>query len=395
MSNAEPRRAPWHRRPRVGLRHSKHNPRNAAVSNGAVFDLTPDTRTDKAHNKPKTTHAASHQAQDRKASLETPVLQKPPSRQPTPTLCNKPVPGIIGIKSALEEDEGLDIDARLRPTYFLMRPGPGHTRFIVPLIPLDLLPEHINITGLPRYLSPAQTSRMSSVGTYAKADNTPCYKLDIGQPTDPDEGLRKETSQSANASPALVPTEETPRIVPNPVVPPGGKPSPPLLAFEAVTAATSAHHHHRHAQSAKPKAGRGYYCRHYCHHGTCKWGSRCRYQHIMPSTSAGLAEVGLKGFPAWYRAVLANLQSAGRMPYHHGMQADKMEGGERGIWEGQSMVECQTRGRNVEVERALATKRAETERLERLRREANGYCATSVAETGQRSLARQRLVDLD
>ncbi|KAG7148447.1 hypothetical protein HYQ46_002690 [Verticillium longisporum] len=116
MSNAEPRRAPWHRRPRVGLHHSKHNPRNAAVSNGAVIDLTPDTRTDKAHNKPKTTHAASHQAQDRKASLETPVLQKPPSRQPTPTLCNKPVPGIIGIKSALEDDEGLDIDARLRPT---------------------------------------------------------------------------------------------------------------------------------------------------------------------------------------------------------------------------------------------------------------------------------------
>ncbi|RNJ61225.1 hypothetical protein D7B24_000078 [Verticillium nonalfalfae] len=303
MSNVEPRRAPWHRRPRVGLQHSKHNPRNVAVSNGAVIDSTPDTRTDEAHNKQKTTHASSHQAQDRKASLEAPVIQKPPARQPTPAVGKKPVPGIIGIKPAVNEDEGLDIDARLRPTYFLMRPGPGHTRCIVPLIPLDLLPQHINIAGLPRYLSPAQTSRMSSVGTYAKAENTPCYELDIGQPSDTDEGLsREETVQSANASPDLVLTEEIPRTVPNPVVPSGGKPSPPLLAFETGTAATSAHHHHRHAQSAKLKTGRGHYCRHYCHHGTCKWGSRCRYQHIMPSTSSGLAEVGLKNFPAWQEA---------------------------------------------------------------------------------------------
>ncbi|EEY19960.1 hypothetical protein VDBG_06069 [Verticillium alfalfae VaMs.102] len=337
---------------------------------------------DEVHNKQKTTHASSHQAQDRKASLEALVIQKPPARQPTPAVCNKPVPGIIGIKPAVNEDQSLNIDASLRPTYFLMRPGPGHTRCIVPLIPLDLLPQHINITGLPRYLSPAQTSRMSSVGTYAKAENTPCYELDIGQPSDTDEGLtREETVQSANASPERVLTEEIPRIVLNPVVSSGGKPSPPLLAFEAGTAATSAHHHHRHAQSAKLKAGRGNYCRHYCHHGTCKWGSRCRYQHIMPSTSSGLAEVGLKNFPAWYRAVLVNLQSAGRMHYHHEMQADKVEGHERGRWVGQGMAEHQTRGGNVEVER--------------LRQETNGYCATSVAGTVHQSLAQQRLVDLD
>lgn len=42
------------------------------------------------------------------------------------------------------------------------------------------------------------------------------------------------------------------------------------------------------------------YCRHWCHHGTCKWGWECRYQHRMPTNQEGLREVGLKDFPTWY-----------------------------------------------------------------------------------------------
>ena len=44
------------------------------------------------------------------------------------------------------------------------------------------------------------------------------------------------------------------------------------------------------------------YCRHWCHHGTCKWGQQCRYKHAMPTTAEGLVEVGLSEFPTWWLA---------------------------------------------------------------------------------------------
>lgn len=47
------------------------------------------------------------------------------------------------------------------------------------------------------------------------------------------------------------------------------------------------------------------YCRHWCHHGTCKWGWQCRYQHRMPRNQEGLREVGLKDFPTWYLLMMA------------------------------------------------------------------------------------------
>lgn len=47
------------------------------------------------------------------------------------------------------------------------------------------------------------------------------------------------------------------------------------------------------------------YCRHWCHHGTCKWGWECRYQHRMPTSREGLREVGLKDFPMWYLLMMS------------------------------------------------------------------------------------------
>lgn len=48
-----------------------------------------------------------------------------------------------------------------------------------------------------------------------------------------------------------------------------------------------------------------HYCRHWCHHGTCKWDSECRYEHTMPTTQEGLREIGLKDFPMWYLLMMA------------------------------------------------------------------------------------------
>lgn len=53
------------------------------------------------------------------------------------------------------------------------------------------------------------------------------------------------------------------------------------------------------------------FCRHWCHHGTCKWGWQCRHQHRMPETHEGLRQVGLKAFPTWYLLLVA---SGGGLP---------------------------------------------------------------------------------
>lgn len=52
------------------------------------------------------------------------------------------------------------------------------------------------------------------------------------------------------------------------------------------------------------------YCRHWCHHGTCKWGCECRYQHRMPTSREGLREIGLRDFPTWYLLMAAGLPGA-------------------------------------------------------------------------------------
>ncbi|KAJ2897882.1 hypothetical protein MKZ38_004341 [Zalerion maritima] len=72
------------------------------------------------------------------------------------------------------------------------------------------------------------------------------------------------------------------------------------------------------------------YCRHWCQHGTCKWGSYCRYTHNMPTTSSGLHEVGLAGFPAWWAAAMGiaigggmtGLETMGRLGLGGGGRAD-------------------------------------------------------------------------
>lgn len=64
------------------------------------------------------------------------------------------------------------------------------------------------------------------------------------------------------------------------------------------------------------------YCRHWCHHGTCKWGWQCRYQHRMPRNQEGLREVGLKDFPTWYLLMMAG----GGFPNTGGSQTHSLGG---------------------------------------------------------------------
>jgi len=54
-----------------------------------------------------------------------------------------------------------------KPRFFISRPNGT----FVPLIPLDELPEHITIRGVPRTISPAETAGMFSLGTHDPPDS--------------------------------------------------------------------------------------------------------------------------------------------------------------------------------------------------------------------------------
>ncbi|KAI1376348.1 hypothetical protein F4677DRAFT_89162 [Hypoxylon crocopeplum] len=51
------------------------------------------------------------------------------------------------------------------------------------------------------------------------------------------------------------------------------------------------------------------YCRHWCHRGTCRWGTHCRYTHAMPASAEGLREVGLPHYPGWWTAAVSMANS--------------------------------------------------------------------------------------
>ncbi|KAK0378579.1 CAP-Gly domain-containing protein [Colletotrichum limetticola] len=61
-----------------------------------------------------------------------------------------------------------DDGPQIRPTHFILREGSDSPGAIVPVIPVDLLPDYVTIVGLPRTLTINDTTGMSNLGTFAK-----------------------------------------------------------------------------------------------------------------------------------------------------------------------------------------------------------------------------------
>ncbi|KAK1497504.1 hypothetical protein CTAM01_07774 [Colletotrichum tamarilloi] len=61
-----------------------------------------------------------------------------------------------------------DDGPQIRPTHFIIREGSASPGAIVPVIPVDLLPDYVTIVGLPRTLAINDTAGMSNLGTFAK-----------------------------------------------------------------------------------------------------------------------------------------------------------------------------------------------------------------------------------
>lgn len=254
-----------------------------------------------------------------------------------------------------------------RPHYFLVRPGvkkqtnsgvvlePGP---IVPLIAVDQLPKWLEIIGLPRELRLEQTVGLSNLGNVARDEDT--YEVKIaytghGQhslpytahtpgatagarggaeraPSGPEHAAAGGGHTAANnPAQAVHPAErilahvspppppgsssssssarpqdlspganQTPRPNPNTHLSP--PPPPPTKPNKQPTTPTPSGPSPGHPTS--PPFPPSQFCRHWCHHGTCKWGLACRYRHAMPTTVGGLASVGLRDFPAWWTAAM-------------------------------------------------------------------------------------------
>ncbi|RGP74349.1 transcription factor [Fusarium longipes] len=233
-----------------------------------------------------------------------------------------------------------------KPEFFLIRPGAEKItptgRVIVqpatavPLIPVDLLPEWVEVVGVPRSLSAEETKDMGNLGVVHEEQHT--YRLQF-DPISEDEvcasneaeeenHLESATNPGVNVRGSLGSYEsshEGHQSTAFKSIP--ARPSTPQIKLKAPQGlSSSCHNPENKQQSSQPKPAPQKEpspnptnntsstpqlpspCRHWCHHGVCKWGLDCHYEHIMPTSPAGLTEVGLSKFPDWW------LQARGVMP---------------------------------------------------------------------------------
>ncbi|EKD13141.1 zinc finger DNA-binding protein [Drepanopeziza brunnea f. sp. 'multigermtubi' MB_m1] len=175
------------------------------------------------------------------------------------------------------------------PAYFIVRT----TGEVVPLIAVDELPVGTDIIGVPRKIDLENTIGMLNLGL--QRSSGACYQLLHPQELkNQAAGVSKvvvyvpapEVSAKASIDKAAQLTSRSKQTaIPSPPTTPARnheQPPPPAPPPPPTTATTTL-------------------CRHWCHHGICKWGQQCRYRHIMPMSNSGLQEVGLSDWPAWFR----------------------------------------------------------------------------------------------
>ena len=100
----------------------------------------------------------------------------------------------------------------------------------------------------------------------------------IVEPTSSERTITHQASTTPDSTPPSTPKATTAQV------------SRPRASSTSTTVHTTTTHH--------PQTQ---LCRHWCHHGICKWGQQCRYRHIMPMSTSGLQEVSLADWPVWFR----------------------------------------------------------------------------------------------
>ncbi|KAL2214083.1 hypothetical protein CC79DRAFT_101707 [Sarocladium strictum] len=190
---------------------------------------------------------------------------------------------------------------------------------IVPLIPMDMIPEGVEIKGIPRQMTLAETMGMTHVGTTSlESDNggkalalhqqqtgsststAPtglCYRPAIAeQPMGHEPKTEASQPSLRNVPPPLalpLTPEGTPmsqRAVP---IKPSEHADTPVRQSRQMTTSNR-------SQTPSDKSEEPLHCQQWCHHGRCDRGGSCRSKHVMPQSLEGLKKVGLERLPLWY-----------------------------------------------------------------------------------------------
>ncbi|KFH48139.1 hypothetical protein ACRE_010630 [Hapsidospora chrysogenum ATCC 11550] len=277
---------------------------------------------------------------------------------------------------------------------------------IVPLIPVDLLPDWIEIQGVPRQLGLEQTVGMTNLGSFPRGNEEvlrlkfhTVYQERSGADGYPEKEDHEERGSSTVASGESTSDEAPSSAVfrshyaitalhkntgdgvptPSPPVPHGLAAIRHNGSIEATshrgtastTTSTSADSRQLHQviRSEKPTTtppGPGQppqtipgrkstfqrSCPHWCRYGTCGFAETCYWRHVMPQTEEGLAEVGLDRFPKWYLDAIA----AGRVPLGKMKKTEEEKKVEREKVEKEKKVE---KGKKAERKRAEKGKKAD------------------------------------
>ncbi|GKU00169.1 unnamed protein product [Fusarium langsethiae] len=235
-----------------------------------------------------------------------------------------------------------------KPQFFLIRPGAEkitptgqiivQPATAVPLIPADLLPDWVEVVGVPRSLSADETKDMGNLGVVHAEQFT--YKLRFDPITGDDACTNDEAEEENPCESLMQPSvsiwgpsishdssreEHKPGVLTSLT----SHTSTPQVKLKPAQGLSSSRHNPKNQQQQQPTQPKSTPqrepspiqpnttspslqlptpCRHWCHHGVCKWGLDCHYEHTMPTTPTGLAEVGLSQFPDWW------LQARGVIP---------------------------------------------------------------------------------
>ncbi|PVH74756.1 hypothetical protein DL98DRAFT_603342 [Cadophora sp. DSE1049] len=178
------------------------------------------------------------------------------------------------------------------PAYFLVRT----TGEVVPLVAVDELPPGTDLVGVPRSLDLEETIGMlnlglqRSSGTYYQIlsaggkSRSESVSVKINKPTTEPTTSERTVTHRSSTTPTSTPPA-TPKAA-----------STHLSRRRAPSTSTTVNTTTTHQPQPQTQL-----CRHWCHHGICKWGQQCRYRHIMPMSTSGLQELGLADWPVWFR----------------------------------------------------------------------------------------------
>lgn len=237
-----------------------------------------------------------------------------------------------------------------RLNHFVVRPDTkdGMPGPIVPLIAVDQLPDWMQLAGVPRELDAEQTIGLTNLGIVEMEEDSFFDVrlhhdkiraiLDRADETKDlysagyEKAGAKATGHKRTSSLRDAKTKTSDKAASNDSLPTSPSASRHNIANAAVDVQARSSSNSNNERPARPHMrevtrdeprptgpqrtlARQYkqpitaFCRHWCCHGTCKWGFKCRYVHRMPTTVEGLREVGLKDFPTWYLLMMSDAGS--------------------------------------------------------------------------------------